>query len=198
MEYGTMHNWTLDVPKGSKLIFEQILDLLKGESSPKILEIGTYMGTSVISMLKHLPGSTAVVIDCWDNSSGDPIINEKELKNDAERIFDENVTKMGVGDRIIKIKGDSRKVLPNLNEMFDFIYIDGSHACLDVMIDMINGWRLLNKGGIMAMDDVLWMQEMTITSPLSIPYHSVMHFLNVYKGEYMLLNFGYRVFIKKI
>jgi predicted O-methyltransferase YrrM len=198
MEYGTMHNWTLDVPKGSKLIFEQILDLLKGETSPKILEIGTYMGTSVISMLKHLPGSTAVVIDCWDNSSGDPIINETELKNEAERMFDENIVKMGVENRIRKIKGDSRTVLSGMTEMFDFIYIDGSHACLDVLIDMINGWRLLNKGGVMAMDDVLWMQELVNTNPLAIPYHSVRHFLEVYKKEFILLHFGYRVFIKKI
>jgi len=193
-----MYNWTVDVPKGSKLVFEQILDLLKDNPSPKLMEIGTYTGTSVISMLKHLPGSTATVIDCWDNSSGDPIINETELKNEAERMFDENIVKMGVENRIRKIKGDSRTVLSGMTEMFDFIYIDGSHACLDVLIDMINGWRLLNKGGVMAMDDVLWMQELVNTNPLAIPYHSVRHFLEVYKKEFILLHFGYRVFIKKI
>ncbi len=194
-----MQNWTVDCPSGTKRVFEQILDLLKGNNKcPKLLEIGTYMGTSVITMLKHLPNSTAVVVDCWSNESNDPIINEKELTSDAERIFDENVVKMNVQDRVRKIKGDSRRVLTGMTEMFDFIYIDGSHACLDVMIDMVNGWRLLNKGGIMAMDDVLWMQENIRESPLSVPYHSVMHFLEAFNGEYILLHSGYRVFIRKI
>lgn len=193
-----MHNWTVDVPTGSKRVFEQVLDMLKDKENPRILEIGTYMGTSVISMLKHLPGSSAVVIDCWNNNSGDPLINQKELENDAERVFDMNVQKMGVDHRIKKIKGDSRKVMIDMTEKFDFIYIDGSHACLDVMIDMVNGWRLLNNGGIMVMDDVLWMQDVIQTSPMIVPYHSVMHFLEVFKNEYMLLSFGYRVFIKKL
>ena len=198
-----MQNWTVDVPTGSKRVFEQILDLLKetnkeSNKETKLLEIGTYMGTSIITMLKQLPNSTAVVVDCWSNDSNDPIINEKELTNDAEKIFDENVVKMNVRDRVRKIKGDSRRVLSRMTETFDFIYIDGSHACLDVMIDMVNGWRLLNKGGIMAMDDVLWMQENILNNPLSVPYHSVMHFLEAYKGEYILLHSGYRVFIRKI
>ena len=193
-----MQNWTVDVPSGSKRVFEQILDLLKDtDKYPKILEVGTYTGTSVLTMLKQLPNSTAVVVDNWRNDSKDPLINETELTNDAERMFDENVVKMNAQDRIRKIKGDSRKELMNMTETFDFIYIDGSHACLDVMIDMVNGWRLLNKGGIMAMDDVLWMTENIRESPLSVPYHSVMHFLEAYKGEYMLLHSGYRVFIKK-
>jgi len=198
MEYGSMQNWTVDVPRGSKRVFEQVLDLLNEKDKyPKILEVGTYMGTSVLTMLKQLPNSTAVVVDSWSNESKDPLINENELTNDAERMFDENVVKMNSQDRIRKIRGDSRKELMNMTETFDFIYIDGSHACLDVMIDMVNGWRLLNKGGIMAMDDVLWMQENIRESPLSVPYHSVMHFLEAYKGEYMLLHLGYRVFIKK-
>jgi len=193
-----MQNWTVDVPRGSKRVFEQVLDLLNEKDKyPKILEVGTYMGTSVLTMLKQLPNSTAVVVDSWSNESKDPLINENELTNDAERMFDENVVKMNSQDRIRKIRGDSRKELMNMTETFDFIYIDGSHACLDVMIDMVNGWRLLNKGGIMAMDDVLWMQENIRESPLSVPYHSVMHFLEAYKGEYMLLHLGYRVFIKK-
>ena len=40
-------------------------------------------------------------------------------------------------------------------QQFDFIYVDGSHKCLDCYGDMILAWQLLRKGGVLAVDDVI-------------------------------------------
>lgn len=50
----------------------------------------------------------------------------------------------------------SEFVLPRLleaGERFDFIYIDGSHLFENVFIDAFYSARLLNDGGLMALDD---------------------------------------------
>ena len=53
LEYAGMLNWSSDVPTGSKRVFENMLEKFKDKKC-KILEIGTFVGTSVISMLKYL------------------------------------------------------------------------------------------------------------------------------------------------
>ena len=56
LNYCKMLNWTNDIPIGSKSIFLNILNNFKNKYC-KILEIGTYTGTSIINMLNYLPES---------------------------------------------------------------------------------------------------------------------------------------------
>jgi predicted O-methyltransferase YrrM len=77
---------------------------------------------------------------------------------------------------------------------FNFIYIDGSHKCLDVYFDAMIAWKLLKIGGIMAFDDYLFNKG----DILNTPYDAVNYFLETIKGRYILLDKGYRLFIKKI
>jgi hypothetical protein len=58
---------------------------------------------------------------------------------------------------------------------FDFIYVDGSHKCLDCHYDLLLSWLLLKKNGILAIDDVIWNLD-TTDDPLNIPYYGCMHF----------------------
>jgi hypothetical protein len=39
---------------------------------------------------------------------------------------------------------------------FDFIYIDGSHMRVDVLLDAVLAWQLLKPGGFMVLDDYEW------------------------------------------
>ena len=43
--------------------------------------------------------------------------------------------------------------LIDAGEKFDLIFIDGSHATLDVMVDAALAWQLLARGGLMIFDD---------------------------------------------
>jgi predicted O-methyltransferase YrrM len=77
---------------------------------------------------------------------------------------------------------------------FDFIYVDGSHLLLDAYTDIILAWEILEKGGIMIIDDYLYKQDEVLNSP----FEAVNHFLNLYKETYKLLHTNYRVFLEKL
>jgi hypothetical protein len=101
--------------------------------------------------------------------------------------------------RVFGIKGDSSIVLMDMvvkNNMHDFIYVDGSHLMLDCYLDLILSWKILNKGGILAIDDYTY--NIDNGDNLVSPFEGVNHFLKKYESEYNLLNKGYRVFLQKI
>ena len=77
---------------------------------------------------------------------------------------------------------------------FDFIYIDGSHKCLDVYMDACMAWKLLKPNGILGFDDY----EFNIGDLLNSPHEAINHFMETIKGEFTLLHQGYRIFIHKI
>ena len=65
-------------------------------------------------------------------------------------------------------------VLPDLfknNRKFDFIYVDGSHECLQCYADLVNSHNLINTSGIIAIDDYMWTpSEDNIPSPMDDKY----------------------------
>ncbi len=88
------------------------------------------------------------------------LLSIKEKK--VETIFNNNIKNYNLIDRINAIKGDSKDILFDLllnNERYDFIYVDGSHKCLDCYSDKALSWKLLNVGGILGIDDYLWSPE---------------------------------------
>lgn len=44
---------------------------------------------------------------------------------------------------------------------FDFIYVDGSHAPFDTLVDACMAWGLLKQGGVMLFDDYMYPHEDT-------------------------------------
>ena len=64
---------------------------------------------------------------------------------------------------------------------------------LDCYSDLVLSWQILEKDGILAIDDYFYKQE----SILDSPFEAVNHFLTRYEGKYKLLHKGYRVFLEK-
>jgi predicted O-methyltransferase YrrM len=198
-----MYNWTNDVPKNSRKIFEDVLNMFQ-EKKCDILEIGTYAGTSLIEMLKILPHANAVAVDIWKNyiekneyGNTITILNKME-DNKVEQIFYDNLEASGMKNRVQVFKGDSKDVLmTSLNDMrFDFIYVDGSHLCLDTYIDLVLAWKLLRVGGVMGIDDYLYNSNKE--NLFESPYEAVNHFMKKYERSYEIISKQYRVFLKKI
>ena len=79
---------------------------------------------------------------------------------------------------------------------FDFIYVDGSHLLLDFYSDLVLSWQILERGGILAIDDYLYKKD--DPNILNSPYQAVNHFLKVFENKYKLLSITYRVFLEKI
>jgi len=211
LEYKGMNNWTDDLPFGHKKYFLDVIDyfnnnypkVLSGEQI-NVLEVGTYTGISLINIVKLIPNSIGYGLDkwsnyieCYNNKTVEMLNNIDELE--VETSFYKNVKVEGLEDRIKGIKGDSYEVLFEMmkeNKMFDFIYIDGSHMSFDCYSDLIISWRLLEKGGILAIDDYLYNNKGGAV--VDIPFEGVNHFLKKHQHEIIILHKGYRVFLQKV
>jgi predicted O-methyltransferase YrrM len=102
--------------------------------------------------------------------------------------------------RVILIEQDSTIAMSDMiknNVKFDFIYIDGSHKCLDVMCDIIQAWELLDVGGILGIDDVTWIPKENYTN-FDVPLDAVKLFYDKYCDRLKILENGYRLFVEKI
>jgi len=117
----------------------------------RYLEVGSFEGDSLAFVHALLKGRVRVTaIDPFENYDELPGIEMSTV----ERRFLANVKAIGAEVRVLR--GSSVVHLPQLiaaDELFDLIYIDGSHATLDVMTDAVLGWRLLAAPGLMNFDD---------------------------------------------
>ena len=221
LDYANMLNWTKDIPTGSRDKFIQTLALFKDYKHLNILEIGTYVGTSIITMLSILPQAYGTVIDTWIDYEENTKLTNNLSESEIKARFYQNVYISGLQDRITILHGDSKKKLLELYQhqitkslnnvdtdnahesisstsvLFDIIYVDGSHKCLDCYTDMILAWELLSSGGLMIIDDYQWAPENN-NNVLDKPMEAVNHFIKNYTSELQILDVGYRVFIKKI
>ena len=209
LNYLGMYNWTNDLPlnENSKINFVKILCHFIHYKECRILEIGTFVGTSVIGMFQYLPNARATTVDTWKSYT------EKECgtnfnsnclenieQNNVECVFYENLAKAQCLDRVTPIKGDSAFVLIDLikqGKQYDFVYVDGSHKCIDCYTDCLLSWHMLDLNGIMGIDDYIY--QISLTDDLENVKRDVDHFLEKIKGQYILMKeSGYRIFIKKI
>ena len=206
LNYADMYNWTNDLPTGQQKIFESVLDLIKRNNSNRVLEIGTFAGTSLINILHRLPGSSGVAIDRWENydekyEQKTIDILKKIQTNNIEQIYRNNLKIANMESRVETLKGDSIEKLCELlvqKREFDFIYVDGSHRSYDCFADCILSWKLLAKDGIMAIDDYLYKTQEILTPEKERPFEGVNEFLEKYKGQYHVIDKNYRVFIRKL
>ncbi|BCJ33866.1 hypothetical protein Athai_13690 [Actinocatenispora thailandica] len=118
---------------------------LAGVAGLRILEVGCFEGRSTCWLLRELltgEGSSVVCVDpfiAYDGQEGN---------------FDYNMRATGQAHRVVKLRGPSQQVLQFLDpQTFDLIYVDGSHAGLDVVQDAALAWKLLKPGGFVVFDD---------------------------------------------
>lgn len=203
LEYRGMYNWTNDIPQGSKNVFESVIQHFNKTHPPlnqgeyNVLEIGTFAGTSLVKIVEMIPGSKGKGIDTWTNYNENENMTLARIEEtQIVRSFISNVMKSGLETRIVGVKQESTSALLNMikmGEKYDFIYVGGSHKLLDCYTDMVLAWELLNKGGIMGIDDYLWNN----TDVLNSPFEGVNAFIKKYEKEMVVLSKEYRVFLEK-
>jgi predicted O-methyltransferase YrrM len=203
IEYKGMYNWTNDLPHGSKLQYVNIIQYFKNnyykckfDKKINVLEIGTYTGTSLIEIIKSIPNSFGIGVDLWRSYNENLLLSNVDQLKIKESFF-HNVNVYGLQDRIKGMQSDSKEALLQFikdGTTFDFIYVDGTHLLLDVYLDIVLCWQILEKNGILVIDDYLYKKDTILESP----FEAVNHFLNLYKEQFKLLDFGYRVFLQKL
>ncbi|HLO61307.1 MAG TPA: O-methyltransferase [Bacteroidales bacterium] len=106
----------------------------------RILEIGTFTGYSAICLAKGLAeGGLVHTIDINDELAETALRYFKEAKQD-------HLIKMHIGDAV--------DVVPNLNEVFDLVFIDGDKEQYIDYYEVV--LPKLRTGGFILVDNVLW------------------------------------------
>ena len=85
-------------------------ELVKKYRPKKILEIGTLVGYSAIIMASNLGGTGRIV--------------SLEANYDSAKLANRNIKRVGLENRINIIIGKALKIIPELKEGFDFVFID--------------------------------------------------------------------------
>ena len=196
MDYADMYNWTMDIPADSRKDF--IDTLLELPKKSKILEIGTYTGTSIVEMLNILPEASATVVDVWGQyQEYDNNIPQLNIRS----IFDTNTdTNTNTNTNTIRVLdgkiSDSLLLLLMENKLFNLIYINGLslNKYIDIYINAMFSWKLLEIGGVIIFDDYLFNKRDSINST----YEIINTFLKTISGDYIVLINNYRLFLRKI
>ena len=124
---------------------EYLENLVKKEQPKRILEIGTAVGYSGITMLKASPEATLVTI---------------EHNPDVTKQANKNFAKQGLKNRVNIIYCDCLVELAKMvaskeyDEYFDFIFLDGPKAQYDMMLNSLV--MLLAPNGTFVADNVLF------------------------------------------
>ncbi len=171
---------------------ESILGVL-GDRPVSLLEIGSHEGMSAAYFLWRLPDARLTCVDVFERL----VLDAAEPGPDLEATFDANVALIDAS-RVRKLVGDSRRVLLDLQERaeaFDFVYVDGSHLALDVLVDAALVWRLLEPDGIVVFDDYAW--DDFGEDPLLRPGPAIDALLTVLDGKYEIVSRGAQLAIRK-
>lgn len=128
-----------EVPIIRKETKEWIKTMLLIRKPMRVLEVGTAVGFSAIYMSQYLPaGAHITTIEKWE-----PRIDKAK----------ENFKRADKEDCITLLEGDAADILKELQEPFDFIFMDAAKGqYIHFLPDVI---RLLATGGVLISDNVL-------------------------------------------
>lgn len=131
--------------------FSALTSMLGSQNILNLLEIGSYEGASSVYFADHLlsnPASRLTCVDPFDLSD-----KTTPLTGSTEFIFLGNIDKCKYKNQINVKRTTSDHFFEENTEVFDFIYLDGSHELDAIRKDFQNSLKVLKPNGILWMDD---------------------------------------------
>lgn len=104
-----------------------------------ILELGTATGCSAIALLFACPDAALTTVEKFRKSADEAARNFKTF---------------GVADRITQYVGDAVDIISNLNEKFDFVFLDCNKSKYKDLLPIIK--LKMTTGGVLFADNVLY------------------------------------------
>ena len=129
----------------------------------RILDIGTAVGLSAVSMLYECPSARLTTIEL-----------EEERYLEAKK----NFADFGVSDRINAHLGDAGEILAMMDGEFDFVFLDGPKAQYEKYLFDLK--RLMKQGAILFADDVLLYGWVSGEEPTPQKRHSIVDKIRSY------------------
>ena len=119
----------------------QLLRMLCRMSDARsVLEIGTYTGYAAISMAMGM--------------GEDGVLHTIDVNDELEDFTREFIRKSGLEKRIVFHVGDALEIIPELEGMFDLVFIDADKREYPEYYRLV--FDKVRVGGIIVADDVLW------------------------------------------
>ena len=177
-----------------------ILAEFKHKPNINFLEIGSFegMGTNYF-VNTFLAGDNCFItcVDPWIKYSDSTITKmngyDDLINENTYEIFLKNIERNK--NKIIINRGLSTDILPTLDAIYDFIYIDGDHSEHAVWNDAVNSFKILKNYGIIIFDDYLWNDQIDMSKS---PKNAIDKFLVEYKPYIEIIKIDYQVIIRKI
>ena len=172
-------------------IQNNLIKFLDKSKENKILEIGCFEGLSSVFFADNFldnPKSSLTCVDPFLTISNND--HKQFLQNNEEMNFDFNISICKKSDRITINKITSDIFFENNNQTYNFIYIDGCHEPDFIKRDMENSFNILEKNGIMWMDDYGGGDGIQIKNTMDA-------FLKKYTKKYEIIHIGYQLAIRK-
>ena len=130
------------VPTVDDDVSRMLYVLVRLTRARRILEIGTSIGYSTVSMANAINGYDGKIIT---------IENDQQVAEQAMRNFE----RAGVAQNIEVKIGDAREIVPRMQEQFDLIFQDvGDKGLYPLLFD--DCVRLLRPGGLLLAEDTLF------------------------------------------
>jgi caffeoyl-CoA O-methyltransferase len=145
-------------------LLELLSYMIKAEN---ILEIGTFTGYSAICLARGLkPGGKLITIEIND-----------ELTAFAHSYF----CRAGMEESIIQLTGKAQEIIPDLDPMFDLVFIDGDKREYIEYFNVIKD--KLKPGGFIIADNVLWGGKVLETDTADQQAQGIISFNEMIKKE---------------
>ena len=124
----------------------RILSFISRIKSPKnILEIGTYTGYSALCLAEGLSDDGKLIT----------IDKDKSLYDTVKNYFNRSLYVEQIEQKV----GEALKIIPEIKLRFDLVFIDADKKNYKNYFDQI--FKVLNIGGIVIVDNVLWKGKVT-------------------------------------
>jgi len=122
-----------------------------------VLEIGSWKGKSTNCIAQGVKKGKVFAIDPF-NCDGDPdsqaTYKENKGKRPLLKQFKENLTRLGVEEKVFPLVGYSKDFVKNSNlNSIDFLFIDGDHSKKECELDFSNYSHKVKRGGFIAFHD---------------------------------------------
>jgi predicted O-methyltransferase YrrM len=182
-------------------VWTKYLDHIKNKPDLMFLEIGSFEGRSATWLLENILTNKTSKIVCVDTFDGSvEHIDDPELNKLLPTLYDtfcHNISSFA--DQVIIKRGKSQDILKHIDQLFDFIYIDGDHTAVAVLEDAVLSFALLKPGGILIFDDYMWgvdLADKTKRNP-NIPKNAIDVFLMIYADKLDILYIDNQAIISK-
>ncbi len=119
----------------------RLLSMLSKMIGPRrILEVGTFTGYATLCLAEGL--------------TNDGLIHTIDVNAELEDMVRESFSKSPLNDKIVYHLGDATRIIPELEEVFDIVFIDADKKNNGTYYSLVI--EKLRSGGMIIVDNVLW------------------------------------------